>query len=148
VQSLTVALLISTVIASTVFAQSAEQEIKDRVRDFSGWVEIVKTAERQFKRKHDVYGNLTALRKAHLLDALVFESDDPVYAYADNGRDTCVIPKDTIFQLTVSSDGQHYQVEIHGVVGSKTLTLFADETSTDRGDCRTRHQPNFRRTAL
>ena len=108
---------------------------------------IVRTAEHKYKRGHDIYGNLAALRQAHLLDALVMESDDPhTYAYAETTPSSCLIPKSTSFQVTVSKDGQHYQVAIQEDVGNKTLTMFANETSTGVGDCRTRHQRYLRRT--
>jgi hypothetical protein len=145
VKKLTVALLIVATCASTLFAQSTEQDMRDRHKVLLGWVGIVRTAEYNYKNDHGGYGKLTDLRKSHLLDALVFESDEPAYAYAETGSDVCVIPKDTFFRLTVSRDGQHYKVEVHSDVGNKTLTMFANEASTGVGDCRTRHQTYLRK---
>lgn len=139
-EKLTVAVLIVAACASAVFAQSVEKEIRDRHEVFLGWVGIVKTAEYKYKRKHDVFGTLAALRQAHLLDALVIDSDDPyTYFYTETAPDSCLIPKSTSFQVTVSKDGQHYQVKIQQDVGGKILVMFANETSTGVGDCRARH---------
>jgi hypothetical protein len=66
--------LILWIVVPTVFAQSDEQARKDRDK-FVGWLGIVKKAERNFKATHGRYGDLDDLRKAHLLDALIFESD-------------------------------------------------------------------------
>ena len=70
---LTIALLIFSVSAPTVFAQDESED--DHWRVFSRWIEMVKGAERDYKNKNSRYGDLAALRKAHLPDRLVFESD-------------------------------------------------------------------------
>jgi hypothetical protein len=57
----------------TVFTQSSEQT--DRQRIFSGWLEMVKGAERDYKNKNGRYGDLAALHETHLLRGSVFESD-------------------------------------------------------------------------
>jgi hypothetical protein len=69
-----IALLILCAFASHVFAQSDEQDRKDRFK-FASWFGIVRMAERNYKATHGHYGDLDDLRKDHLLDALVFESD-------------------------------------------------------------------------
>jgi len=74
---LTVALLAMSVFTPTIFAQCVEPmsfEQTDRQRIFSGWLEMVKDAERDYKNKNGCYGNLATLHKAHLLGSLVFES--------------------------------------------------------------------------
>jgi hypothetical protein len=78
--------------------------------------------------KHGAYGNLTALRDAHLLDALVFEYNaSPESLPASN-----LIPTSTGFQVTVSNDGQHYKVAIHErLVDVGNISLFAGEASTE-----------------
>jgi type II secretory pathway pseudopilin PulG len=123
-----VALLIVGTLASTVLAQSTEQVIKDRRQIFVGWLGIINNAETKYKSKHGVYGNLTALRHAHLLDALVFEPNAPSQGPPDSNR----IPTSTGFQVTVSSDGQHYKVAIRErLVDVGNIGLFADEASTE-----------------
>ena len=74
---LTVAVLIFSVFAPTVFAQDQSE---DPWRVFSRWIEMVKGAERDYKNKNGRYGDLVALRKAHLLRRLVFESGSSVGA--------------------------------------------------------------------
>jgi hypothetical protein len=148
VKRLTVAFLIVAACASTVFAQSVEQQITDRHKVFLGWVGIVRTAEYKYKRQHDVFGTLAALRQARLPDTLVIESDDPyTHAFTETTPDSCLIPKNTSFQVTVSKDGQHYRVTIQEDVAHQTVTMFADETSTGLGDCRTRPQTYLRKIA-
>jgi len=66
---LTVALLLFSVFGPTVFAQSGEPS-EDPWAVFSGWIEMVKGAERDYKNKNGRYGDLAALHKAHLLDRL------------------------------------------------------------------------------
>ena len=41
---------------------------------------MVKGAEKDYRNKNGRYGDLAALRKAHLLDRLVFESDSSLGA--------------------------------------------------------------------
>ena len=104
----------------TVFVQSSEQT--DRQRIFSGWLEMVKGAERDYKNKNGRYGDLAALRKTRLLHSLVFESGSSA---APNGRSQATfVPKSTLFQVTVSSNGQHFRA----VVGDKCVTVDADDT--------------------
>ena len=79
---LTVSLLVFSVFTPSVFAQSVESVdlAEHRLRTFSGWLEMVKGAERDYKNKNGRYGDLVALRKAHLLRRLVFESGSSVGA--------------------------------------------------------------------
>ena len=103
-----------------VFDPSSEQ--MDRERLFSGWLEMVKGAERDYKNKNGRYGDLAALRKTRLLHSLVFESGSSA---APNGRSQATfVPKSTLFQVTVSSNGQHFGA----VVGDKCVTVDADDT--------------------
>ena len=123
-KSLIVALLIVGTMASTVFAQTAEEVIRGRRSVFVGWLGIVNLAEAKYKSKHGVYGNLTALRHAHLLDGLVFESN----ASSQSTPDSNLIPASTGFQVTVSSNGQHYKVAIHErLVDVGDISLFVDQ---------------------
>jgi len=105
----------------TVFAQSGEQT--DRQRIFSGWLEMVKSAESVYEEKNGRYGDLTALRKAHLLRSLVFESGTSA-APKGKSQDNFV-PKGTLFQVTVSANGQHFRAAI----GDKCVSISA----SDRG---------------
>ena len=77
VKTLTVVLLVLGIFASAVFAQSAQQIMKERRRVLGGWLVTVRAAESKYKTKYGVYGDLTALRKAHVLDSLVFELTNP-----------------------------------------------------------------------
>src|SRR5262245_43922279 len=78
VKRVTVALLVFSVFTPAVFAQSVEalsfEQAQHRLRMFSGWLEMVKGAERDYKNKNGRYGDLATLRKAHLLRSLFFES--------------------------------------------------------------------------
>jgi len=78
VKRLTVALLAISVFTPTVFAQCVErmsfEQAQHRLRIFSGWLEMVKDAEMDYKHKNGRYGDLAALRKAHVLRRLAFES--------------------------------------------------------------------------
>jgi hypothetical protein len=125
VKRLTVALLL----ASTVFAQSAPQAIKDRHRVLAGWLGVVRGAESKFKSKHGVYGDLTALREAHLLDALVFESDK----LAETSPDTNIVPKSTHFEVTTSGDGEHYKVSIWESLNEWSVSVSGDEMGSGFG---------------
>jgi hypothetical protein len=128
VKRLTAAFLIVGILSSTVCAQSTDQVIKDRRRVFVGWLGIIKTAESKYRSKHGVYGNLTALRGAHLLGALVFASGSST----DNAPDSSVIPTSTDFQVRVSSDGHHYRVTIRETVADVgQVGLYASEMSTE-----------------
>ena len=106
---LTVVLLLFSVFGPTVFAQSGVPS-EDAWTVFSGWIEMVKGAERDYKNKNRRYGDLAALRKAHLLDRLVFESDS--LAGASGKADSNFVRKRTVFQVTVSKDGQHFRAVI------------------------------------
>jgi hypothetical protein len=79
-----------------------------RKRVLWGWLVTVRTAESKYKVDNGVYGDLAALRRAHLLDSLVFESDKPT----ESVPDTNFVPESTHFQVTATSDGKHYQVSI------------------------------------
>ena len=116
---LTVALLL----ASTVFAQSAPQAIKDRHKVLAGWLGVVRGAESKFKSKHGVYGDLTALREAHLLDTFVFESDKPT----ESVPDTNLIPKSTHFEVTASGDSEHYKVSIWESLNEWSVSVSGDD---------------------
>ena len=104
---LTVALLLFSVFAPTVFAQSAEQEERDKI--FSAWREIVSGAERDYKNKNGRYGDLAALRKAHLLRSLVVESCSSAASGIATGN---FVPKSTLIDAVVSADGQFFFVMI------------------------------------
>ena|ERR1700733_6484240 len=106
---LTVALLLFGVFGPTVFAQSGVPS-EHPWSVSSGWIEMVKGAERDYKSKNRRYGDLAALRKAHLLDRLVFESDS--LAGASGKVDPNFVRKRTVFQVTVSKDGQHFRAVI------------------------------------
>jgi len=121
---LTVALLAISVFTPTVFAQCVEtmsfEQAQHRVRKFSGWF---KDAEMDYKHMKGRYGDLAALRKAHLLRSLVFESGSSA---APKGRSQDnFVSEDTRFQVTVSADGQHFRVAISDMW---VAVLGADET--------------------
>jgi len=121
---LTVAVLIFSVFAPTVFAQDQSE---DPWRVFSRWIEMVKGAERDYKNKNGRYGDLAALRKAHLLDRLVFESDSS--SDASGKADANFVRKRTMFQVTVSKDGQHFRA----VIGAKCASaIVADDRGNER----------------
>jgi hypothetical protein len=96
-----------SVFAPTVFAQSAAQEEREKV--FSAWREIISGAEGQYRNKHGRYGNLDALRKAHLLRSLVFESCSSVRA---SRAKTNFVPKSTLIDVLLSQDVQSFYVMI------------------------------------
>ena len=121
---LTTALLVFSVFGPPVFAQSVESAEQADFRVFSGWLGMVKGAEKDFKNKNGRYGDLVALRKAHLLRSLVFESDSSAVA---NGKlDANFVPKRTLFQVTVSADGQHFRA----VIGVKCTSTMIDADDT------------------
>jgi hypothetical protein len=122
---LTGALLILGLFASTALAQSAEQVMRDRRRVLAGWLGTVRAAESTYKSKYGVYGDLTALRDAHLLNALIFESDNLA-----TGPNANLVLKSTHFEVTASSDGEHYKVSILEVFEEWSIGVFADEIST------------------
>jgi type II secretory pathway pseudopilin PulG len=125
VKTLTVALLILGIFASTALAQSGEQVMKDRRQVFRGWLGTVRAAEDKYKSKHGRYGDLTALREAHMLD-LVFESDEPT----ETGPVTNLVPKSTHFEVTVSGEGEHYKVSIYESWGEWSVGVFVDGKSS------------------
>jgi hypothetical protein len=125
---LTVALLVLALFTPSVFAQSVEQ--KERLRVFAGWLGIVRGAERNYKTKHGRYGDLTDLRRAHLLDGLVFESDSSRGTHDE--LETNFVRKSTLFQVRVSEDGQHFWA----VIGEDCVGLDADDTGGGRWYCR------------
>jgi hypothetical protein len=108
----------------TVFAQSSEQT--DRQRIFSGWLEILKGAERDYKNKNGRYGDLAALRKAHLLHSLVFESGSSA-APKSKSRGNFV-PRGTLFQVTVSGHGQHFSA----VIGDNCASVISYDPGRKR----------------
>src|SRR5438445_13583762 len=67
VKRLTVSLLGSSVFTPTVFAQSLEcvEQVEHRPRRFSGCLEMVKGAERDYRNKNGRYGDQVARRTAH-----------------------------------------------------------------------------------
>lgn len=89
-------------------AQTAQQADRQRVR--SGWLQKVEDAERDYKNKNGHYGDLAALRKAHLLRSLVFE---PCSSAGTSGKEKAnFVPNSTSIQVTVSEDVQHFNVMI------------------------------------
>jgi hypothetical protein len=138
VKRLTGALLILGIFVSTSFAQSAEQAMKNRRKVLFGWLGTVKTAETKYKSKHGRYGDLTALRESHLLDVLVFESDhSSASAHGETESEASFVPKSTSFQVTISSDGQHFRVTISESLDDRCgVGVFADEMSSGSSVCR------------
>ena len=118
---LTVAVLILGTFGATVFAQPApmEQATRDRLRVLSGWLRLIRPAENKYKSKYGRYGDLADLRKDHLLDALIFESDSSAGTHRE--AEANFVPKSTFFQVTVSGDGQHFRATIsEGCVSVET----------------------------
>jgi hypothetical protein len=109
------ALLILGTFASTVFAQQPDEQAKKDRFKFASWFGIVRMAERNYKARHGHYGDLDDLRKDHLLDALVFESDSS--ADTQPKSEANFVPKSTLFQVTVSEDGKHFTAEIGSCMG-------------------------------
>jgi hypothetical protein len=126
VKRLTSALLILGIFASAALAQPAQQVMKDRHRVLAGWLGTVRAAESKYKSKHGVYGDLAALRDAHLLNALVFDSHKPT----ETGPDTNLVPESTHFEVTVSSDGEHYYFSIWEILEEWIIGVSGDEVST------------------
>ena len=90
--------------------------------------EMVKVAERDYKNKNGRYGDLSALRKAHFLRNLVFEAGSSADARAKAQAN--FVPKSTLFQVTVSEDGQHFRA----VIGEK-CTVSADDRGDEGSEC-------------
>lgn len=135
-KTLTVTLLVLGVFASAVFAQSKPQvavsepqAVKERSRVLAGWVRIVRGAESQYKSKHGRYGDLAALREAHLLDALTFESEKP----AETTSDANLVPQSTHFEVTTSGDGEHFSALIWESLNEWSVSVHADETGGGDG---------------
>jgi len=128
---LTGALLILGIFASTALGQSVEQVMKDRRMVLFGWISAIRSAESKYKNEHDIYADLNALRDAHLLGALVFESDKPT----GTGPAANFVPKATHFEVTASSDGKHFSVEIRERLDVGTVGVFADETGGGSMQC-------------
>jgi hypothetical protein len=81
-----------------------------RQRILSGWQQKVEGAERDYKNKNGRYGDLAALRKAHLLQGLAFE---PCSSAGASGKEKAnFVPKSTLFSVTVSEDGQLFHLTI------------------------------------
>jgi type II secretory pathway pseudopilin PulG len=126
VKTLIVVLLVLGIFTSAVLAQSAEQVRRERQRVLCGWLRTVRAAESKYKVEHGVYGDLTALRRAHLLDSLVFESDEPTESLPD----TNLVPENTHFEVTASSDGKHYQVWISEEITEElSIGVYGNEIS-------------------
>jgi hypothetical protein len=138
VKTLTVALLVLGIFASAVFAQSDEHVMKDRRRVLGGWLRTVRAAESKYKVEYGVYGDLTALRRAHLLDSLVFESEEPT----ESAPDTNFVPENTHFEVTASSNGEHYKVSIWEEISEElSIGVSADENGSGRCGGRVRRHP-------
>jgi hypothetical protein len=117
----TVALLLLALFTAAVFAQSDEKVQRDRHKIFSAWLGIVKTAEGNYKNKHGRYGDLAHLHMAHLLDGLVFGSDSSRGTHYESEPN--FVRKGTLFQVTVSEDGQHFRA----VLGEDCWSLHTDD---------------------
>ena len=139
---LTVALLVFNVFTPIVLAQTVEsvEHAEHRLRIFSGWLEMVKGAERDYKNKNGRYGDLAALRRAHLLRNLVFEpgsrASSLVFEWGSSAGTRAkaqanFVPKSTFFQVTVSEDGQHFKA----VIGEKCVSVSADDVNGEGSGC-------------
>ena len=120
---LTAVLLILGAFAPTALAQYAEQVTKGRHKVLASWLRIVRAAETEYKSKHGRYGGLTALRDAHMLDTLNFESEkltatEPV---------TSLVPQSTRFEVTAPGEGRPYKVSICEVLEESSICVFGDE---------------------
>ena len=129
---LTVDLLAISVFTPTVFAQTFEwlesgEHPQHRFRILSDWLEMVKGAESVYKNKNGRYGDVAVLRKAHLLDRLVFETGSS--ADASDKAEATFVPKSTLFQVTVSEDGQHFKA----VIREHCVSVNADDHADDMG---------------
>jgi hypothetical protein len=129
---LTGALLVLGIFVSIAPAQSAEQIMKNRRKVLFGWIGIVRAAESKYKSEHGIYGDLNALRGARLLDALVFSSDE----LTEIATDTNIVPNSTHVEVTASSDGNHFKVEIYERLDVGSVGVFADETGGGSSQCR------------
>jgi hypothetical protein len=138
VKRLILALLVFSASAPTVFGQAAEQEEMplfpvrveiirgtertyenvvipaaeqtDLQRIWSGWLQKVEGAEKDYKHRNGRFGSLDDLRKAHLLGSLLFE---PCSSAASGGEAKAnFVPKDKLIQVKVSEDGQQFDAVI------------------------------------
>lgn len=100
-----------------------------RFRVFSGWLEMVRGAEKNYKEKHGRYGDLAALRKAHLLGSLVFESDSAGRSRGKAKAD--FVPKSTRFQVTVSDYGGHFSA----LIGEDCAMVHVDDMGNGGSWC-------------
>lgn len=116
---LTLALLLFNVSAPAMFAQD---QLDNPWRTFSSWIQVVKGAEQSYKNRNGHYGDLAALRKAHLLDKLIFESDSS--SGVRRKTDAYFVRKQTVFEVTVSNNGQHFRAVIGNWCAS---TIIADD---------------------
>jgi len=132
VKRLTVAFLVLSVLIPTVLAQSVEsvEQTETRLSLFSGWLKMVKGAERDYKNKNGRYGNVTALFNAHLLGTLVFESGSSP-GLASTKAQGNFVPKGTIFQVTVSHHGQHFKA----LIGDECVSVTTDDSGSDHSGC-------------
>jgi hypothetical protein len=142
VKRLTVVLLVFSVFTPAVFAQTVEsvEHAEHRLKIFSGWLQIVKDAERDYKEKNGRYGDLAALRNAHALRSLVFESGTRARSLVFEPRSSAgarakaqanFVPKGTFFQVTVSQDGQHF----NAVIGEECVSVSADDMGNGGSGC-------------
>jgi hypothetical protein len=128
VKGLIVVVLIFGTFASTVFARcGAEQALKDRRKVLFSWLGIVRAAENKHKTNTGRYGDLADLRKAHLLDALVFQSDSSTGGHSES---EAFVPESSVFQVTASQDGQHFKAMIHETSDAGSIGVEANETGT------------------
>jgi len=104
-------------------AQTVQQAVREEV--FSSWLEIVRGAERHYRNKHGHYGDLAVLQNAHFLDSLVFES----FVGSRGKAEANFVPKTTLFQVTVSKNGQHFKVVIGEHCG---LNLVGEDMAAPR----------------
>ena len=85
---------------------------------------MVKDAESAYKKKNGHYGDLAALRGAHLLRNLVFESGSS--ARPRSKAEANFVPKSASFQVTVSADRQHFTA----VIGDTCMSIMANDSGT------------------
>ena len=121
---LIVALLLMSLSAPSVFAQD---QLEDPWKAFSRWIEMVKGAEKAYRNKSGRYADLATLRKAHLLDELVFESDSS--SAAKGATNANFVRKQTVIKVTVSNNGQHFRAVIGNWCAS---TIVADDRGYER----------------
>jgi len=121
---LIVALLLFSLSATAVFAQD---QLDDPWKAFSRWIQMVKDAEQTYKNRNGHYGDLATLRKAHLLDELVFEAGPSSPAKGKTNAN--FVRKQTVFKVTVSNNGEHFRAVIGNWCAS---TIVADDRGYER----------------